>query len=382
MSSSSSKSTGGKSDSPKIGKPGTEALQQLLDKLDALDGNDFRNRRSSARCSYRKLDVPIRVHHPGGSTSVKAVATRNLSANGIGFLYTSFLHNGTRVEAVLKRRLGGEDTIQGKVVFCAHVAGVFHQVGIRFNEKIFPKLYLDPGSYDEVDSEAPTDVASLAGRVLYIDDQEMDRALMKHHLRGTKIEFFSCPGEKEAVELVQSQQFDVIMCDLNLESGPGEAAIKAVRNAGYGGPICLTTAETSPSRLKTAQDAGAAAVLAKPYEQSKLLSILSGWLSTVNKAEMIVSSLAAQADMKEMLEKYVDGVHELVKEIQHSADQENLDRLRVLCMNLKGSGSGYGFATLSEAAKEAVKSLDATMSAAESAIQVQRLIDICRRVSA
>jgi CheY-like chemotaxis protein len=382
MSASPKPSSASKAESARYGKAGTEVLNQLLDKLDALDAGDFRNRRSSARCVYRKTDVPVRIHHPGGSTSFKAVASRNLSATGLGFLYTSFLHNGTRVEVVLKRRLGGEDTIVGKVVFCAHVAGVFHQIGVKFGEKIFPKLYLDPGSYDEVDGEAPVDAARLSGRVLYVDDQEMDRILMKHHLKPTKIEFVGVPGEKEALAEIAKGRFDVVLCDLNLETGPGEQVVKAIRNAGYNGPICMVTAETSQARLRAAQEAGAAGVLGKPYEQAKLIALLAGWLGSTNKEEQIVSTLSGQTDSVDMLEKYVASVHEQIKEIQASAEQEQLEKLRVHCMNLKGSGSGYGFAVLSEAAKEAVKSLDATMSAAESAVQIQRLLDICRRLVA
>jgi CheY-like chemotaxis protein len=365
----------------KIGKAGSDAIQMLLDKLDALDSDDFRNRRNSTRCVFRRMDVVTKIHHPGGSTSVKAVATRNLSSNGVGFLYTSYLHTGTRVEVTLKRRLGGEDVIHGKVVFCAHVAGVFHQVGVRFNEKIFPKLYLDPGSYEEVDSSTQIDASTLGGRVLYIDDQEMDRLLLKHHLRETKVELTAVPGEKEALAAIAAGKFDVILCDLNLETGPGEAVIKTVRNNGYSGPICLVTAESSPSRLQAAQEAGAIGVLSKPYEQTKLIALIGSWLNATNKSEQIISAVAQQADMKEMLERFVGSVHEMAKEIQLASEREELDRLRQMCMNLKGNGTGYGFPVLSEAAREAVKSLDATMSAAESAVQIQRLLDICRRLS-
>ncbi|MFT3788508.1 MAG: response regulator [Tepidisphaeraceae bacterium] len=366
--------------SGKIGKTGVETINTILDKLDSVDDSAFRNRRSSSRCAFRRTDVPVRIHHPGGSTTAKVVYTRNLSASGVGFIYPSFLHTGTRVEAVLKRRLGGDDLLVGKVVFCAHVGGVFHQVGVKFEQKIFPKLYLDPGSYEEGEVEAPSNVAELAGHVLYVDDQELDRALLKHHLKGTKLELTAVTNAKEALVSLGSGKYDLVLCDLNLEGGTGEEAIKRIREQGYRGPICLVTAEHAPARLKAAQEAGAIGVLTKPYEQQKLLAMLGSWLNGTS-GEPIISTLAGQSDVSAILSKFVARVHESAKELQINFESDNIEKLRQMCMAIKGTGSGYGFAALSEAAREAITSIDSTMSVAESAIQIQRLIDMCKRTT-
>lgn len=369
--------------SARIGRPNADALTALLDKLDALDdsGSSHRNKRQSVRCTFRRCDVNIRIHHPGGTTTARAVATRNLSANGIGFLYPSFIHTGTSCEVTLTRRLGGADLIKGKVVFCAHVGGVFHQVGMKFDEKIFPRLYLDPGSYAEVEADVPSDVTSLKGNVLYIDDQEMDRLLMTHHLKATSIRLTSVATQKDALAELQRTNFDVVLIDLNLETATGEEVVKLIRTGGYTGPVAAVTGETSPMRLQAAQSAGASAILAKPYEQPKLLALLGTWLNGATPSDPIYSTVEAGSDLAPMLAKYVENVRTLAQQLQVCADKDNFDKLRNICVALKGSGSGYGFGTVSDAAKEAVKNLDATMSAAESAVQVQRLIDICKRVS-
>lgn len=368
--------------SGKIGKPGPDKLNAILDRLDAADDSGHRNKRSSTRCTFRRTDVPIRVHHPGGTSTTRTVATRNLSANGIGFLYPGFVHVGTRCELTLKRRLGGSDTVQGKVVFCGHIGGTFHQIGVRFDDKIFPKLYLDPGSYEDVETEAPADRSKLTGRVLYLDDQEMDRMLVQHYLRDTQIELVTVGLLKEAVEEQARKAFDLLLIDLNLTDCPGEMAIKELRDKGHQGPILLVTAETSPQRLAAAQKAGAVAVITKPYEATRLYGLIANWLGGGSAGtDAIFSSLPNASDMKAMLEKYVATVRSLAVEIQRSFEADEYERCRAICIGIKGSGSGYGFPQLSEAAKEAVKSLDATMSAQESAVQIQRLLDLCRRVA-
>lgn len=359
-------------------KSAGDVLAALLDRLDAQETDDAASKRGTVRCVYRKTEVPIRIHHPGGSTVVKGVATRNLSAHGVGFLYGGFLYAGTRMEIVLKRRLGGEDVLRGKVTTCTHVAGVLHQVGCKFDDKIFPRLYLEPGSYEELDVDIPEDTTKLKGNVLYLDDQEVDRMLLKHHLKKTLITLDAVKSPEEAVERIKATTFDLVFCDLNLESMSGEQAVKTIRAAGYKGPICLVTAETSPHRLKAAQDAGAVGVLFKPYERDKLISLMTNYISSPD--QLIMSSMSDNADMVPMIARYVESIRGTCVEIQQSIENDNIDKIRTIAMTIKGTGVGYGFAQLSEAAKESVKSLDATCSIGESQVQIQKLIDMCKRV--
>jgi hypothetical protein len=118
----------------------------LLDRLDATDAlNPHKNRRRAPRIPYRKNNVTIRIHHPGGSTAASYVSTRNLSDGGISFLYHGFLYKGTHVEVVLTRLTGGEDVHAGVVQHCALVQRMYHLIGVQFTIKIAPELYLrDP----------------------------------------------------------------------------------------------------------------------------------------------------------------------------------------------------------------------------------------------
>ncbi|MBC7782707.1 MAG: PilZ domain-containing protein [Burkholderiales bacterium] len=125
---------------------------QILDRLDVQDrSNPARNKRTGQRVVYRKNDVAVRVYHPGGSATSCLVATRNLSSGGASFLYEGFLHRGTRVEIVLLRRVGGHDVARGVVTHCELIARNAHLVGVKFETRIFPKIYLDPEEWGILD---------------------------------------------------------------------------------------------------------------------------------------------------------------------------------------------------------------------------------------
>lgn len=256
----------------------TVTVHTVLDRLDAIDDSRFRNRRGAARHKFRRMLLPVRVRHPGGSISDSRVATRNLSNNGVGFLYNSFLHNGTRVSITLPRKLGGKDVIEGKVVYCQHVAGVFHQIGVRFDQKIFATLYAeDEAKAGDVAGDS-TVTAVFGGKLLVIDPQPMDRALVGHHLRATATKVTGVESLIAAVEMLKAGEvFEAVLCELDVTApGDGIATTFAqLRGAGHSGAIVVGTPTIlSPSVRGALIEAGAVAVLTKPYDAGALQAAL------------------------------------------------------------------------------------------------------------
>lgn len=365
----------------KSGRMSEAERKALLDRLDAADAeNPAKNRRAMARIPFRRTDVACRIYHPGGSMTTAAIATRNLSVGGTSFLYHGFLHKNTKIELVLARRLGGEDVIAGVVTHCQHIVRSYHLIGMRFAAKIFPKLYLDPADWNALSDGAPVDAATLSGHVLHLDESEMDRLLLTHHLSGTKIDLTSVATPAEAVERIKAKLPDVVLCDA--ATGGVAAVVKLLRDAGFHGPVGLLTAETAPAAMKAATEGGAAAVLAKPYDAGKMLSMLGTWLSSgAAEGEAIYSTLAESPATKPLIEQYVQRVRVLVRDLQKAVQGGDLKSVRAVCQTLRGTGAGFGFAAVTQIAKEAVTTLDETQSVNEAAAHLQQLEMTCRRLT-
>ena len=356
----------------------------MLDRLDALEEkNPAKNKRAGARVSFRKNDVSVRIFHPGGSMSSSVVATRNLSAGGLSFLYPGFLHAGTKVEIILKRRFASDDVIRGSVQHCALVDRRFHQIGVRFEQKIHPKVYLDPTEWGELDEGSTVDRDLLEGTILHLDDQEIERMLVQHFLKGTKIKVVSCATLSEAVEAMKKTNIDCFLCDLLMDNGGGEKAIATFREAGYAGPIALVTAETSSARIKKANDAGASALLTKPFDSGKLIALLAAWLNAgAAGEEPIHTTLATDGELAPLVEQYVARLRTMGRELRRSLDSKDLEGLRRVCQAVKGTAGGFGFGRVAELAREAVHCLDSSTSISDSALQIQQLESACFRAVA
>ena len=296
----------------------------------------------------------------------------------MGVLHTGFLHIGTKIEVTLARRAGGDDVIHGTIVYCVHVAGSFHHLGVRFDQKINPQHYVSRESLEQAEGNGtPT---TLAGKLLHFDDSEVDRKLLAHYIKGTKIELTSMTSSENIVDAIKQNAFDLVLCEGNFKQTTGEALIANLRAAGYAGRVIIITSETAPDRLRGLKQAGATGMLGKPYDQTKLFSLIGPFLKRASADSNVVSALAAQPEMKSLIERYVANVQQLANDIEGAIRDNQLDRMRQICSSLKSSGTSYGFAMLSEMSKETLRSLDATMSLTDSNAQIRKLLDLCKRV--
>jgi CheY-like chemotaxis protein len=372
-------------DSVRLGRFTTAQIHAILDRLDALEEqSQDQKRRKTPRYSYRWPGLSMHITQPGGGVRDVKVQSRNLSAAGMSILFSGFLYNDTQVTVRLRKQHFGEEAVAGHVAWCRHITGPLHSVGIRFNARIFTKLFVDPGVLGTQEQSERVDPATMEGSVLMIDDQLMDRLLFEHQLGATKIKAATVGTVAEALAKLAAESFDIVVSDLNLAEMKGEDAFKQIRAAGYKGAMVAVTAETAPARIEAAQAAGAAAIIRKPYDFDVLMATLAAFLKDggVTDDQLIHSTVADKPGFAKVLPQYVDGVKGLAVVIKQALDEGNFQSVRNHCLTLKGSGAGFGFAQLSEAARETCRVLDATRSLAESATLIESLLQICRRMTA
>ncbi len=369
-----------------------QQLKSLLDRLDARDAaDDGRRDRRSARATFRRSGVRIIVHHPGGSTTERTVLTRDLSAGGLSFIHGGYLHIDTRCDVELDRYVGGKDSVRGQVQRCEHIAGHWHTVGVKFDRRVFPKLYLDPEHAESADLDV-RNPQSIVGRVLLLDDSELDRRLMQHHLRRTRVELTGVATLADAVEAIASQSVDnpfkLAIVDLNLAGDEAslapEEVVSRVLNAAVP-KVAACSAESNPVRLQSARQAGACGILAKPYDNERLALVhcylarkcrrVRGWRgSTSIKHVRSTGNAAADQGVRAKAGEDAD-------RLRVAAGEEDLATCRAIAMGLRGGGTSFGFDVVSEAASEALTGLDSTMSVADTTVAIQRLQEVCLRIT-
>jgi CheY-like chemotaxis protein len=354
---------------------------KLLSRLDETPtGQRGRDRRRYRRWEYRMSDIAVLVQHPGGGTGRYLVCARNISAGGISFIHGGYLHPGSECRVVLPRRDGLPLAVSGTIVHCRYVESSFHEIGIQFSQEIDPASVLQPSEGEAVEmGDRTQELPALEGQMLVVDESPSDRRLMTHQLSATGLDLTMVETTGAALDALRRRDFQLVLCDLNLEDD-AVRMIKKIRKTDYKGPIIVITAESSAARLGEARAAGANEIIGKPYNPIYLASLLAEWLEAPPVDHPIYSSVEEKPGMAELIADFIEQTQREAHQLEKALAGGEVSGVRELCLGLAGSGTGYGFDSLTEAARNALTALDTSQSRKDIEGPLRRLISVCQRL--
>ncbi len=372
-------------DTLRISQAERDELLAMLNSRSAGDG-EAENARRHTRVDFNAPRVAVTFLHPGGVETKCLVTARNISVAGIGFLHGGFLHFGSECVVELPTLYGDTRTIRGRVRACRHVSGNIHEIGLQFDREIDPYEFLEPGDAPSAGVLQTVDPATLKGSVLAIESSTADARLLQHHLKASEVTLEVKAEFAEAESVIASGGFGaVLMSDAALGPNGGADGLQDARAHGYEGPVVAMTAESKPEWLAAIRKIGYADVLVKPYDAAKLYAVLAQALPADGGARAgsgkIYSTLNASDDVGELLESFLKEVDATIKELHSLRRSGSFEKIRSVCLSLKGSGEGYGYPRFSDAAREVVDSIDKDADAERVEIDLKRLELVFQRLA-
>jgi signal transduction histidine kinase/DNA-binding response OmpR family regulator/HPt (histidine-containing phosphotransfer) domain-containing protein len=303
---------------------------------------------------------------------------------------------GLTISRQLARLLGGDVTVQSTP-----------DVGSTFC------FWIDAGSCEGVEMITDLAEATLAGRpepdnaqeifirgrILLAEDGRDNQRLISTHLRTAGAEVTVADNGHKAVEAALSQRFDLILMDMQMPVMDGYTAVAELRRRGFAMPIIALTAYAMSEDRCKCLDCGCTGYLSKPIDKEHLLKSVNHYLgneaaaaekSPVAKSAtpaspmaaggLITSSMLDHPGMKPIIIEYVQGLSGEVAKMQEMLRTEDLQSLKRVVHQLRGSGGGYGFDAISQAATIAEESIKAAHNLQRIGEEVNSLIQIIRRV--
>jgi len=115
-----------------------------------------------------------------------------------------------------------------------------------------------------------------AKTILYVEDNELNRKIVRDLLRRTSYRLIEAPDGEAGVTIAREQRPDLILMDVQLPKISGIEATRRLRAeaATAATPIIAITSFALSGDEQRAKDAGASAYLAKPYSPFALLSLI------------------------------------------------------------------------------------------------------------
>jgi signal transduction histidine kinase/CheY-like chemotaxis protein/HPt (histidine-containing phosphotransfer) domain-containing protein len=205
----------------------------------------------------------------------------------------------------------------------------------------------------------------LNGRILLAEDGLDNQRLISTHLRKAGAEVTIAPNGQVALDLVEHEPFDLILMDMQMPVLDGYGSASKMRKLGYTMPIIALTAHAMADDRAKCINAGCTEYLSKPVDREKLLSTVADYLARARgitggatqtaqsqlsmepqKTQSpggIESEFANDPDMKDLVDEYVQRLPVEVAKMTSLLNSGEIESLRRVAHQLKGSGGGYGF---------------------------------------
>jgi PAS domain S-box-containing protein len=124
-------------------------------------------------------------------------------------------------------------------------------------------------------------VVQLHGRILVVEDHPVNQKLLAHQLREMGLQYVLAASGCEALEKLQTDDFDLVLMDWQMPEMDGLEATWQIRQLPSDVrhiPVIALTANASDGFRDACLAAGATDYLSKPYTEAALAALLMQWL--------------------------------------------------------------------------------------------------------
>ncbi len=208
-------------------------------------------------------------------------------------------------------------------------------------------------------------------KILVAEDGPINRRLIHIVLEQAGAEVGTAENGQVAVELAGSQQYDVILLDMQMPVMDGYTAAQRLRDMGVRAPILALTAHAMKKDEAKCLAAGCSGYLTKPIDPDRLLQGVAVALAARGNAGTpaetgaqraanaspprgrLVSKLPLdQPVYRELVAEFADFADEQVRHMRGALAQRNFGELASLAHALKGTGGTAGFDEFTNPSRE------------------------------
>jgi len=235
------------------------------------------------------------------------------------------------------------------------------------------ELAEEVGELEELDEEEAGTAGEVPpARILIAEDHEVNQQLFRAILESLGHTVDVAFNGKEAVDLAQTNPYDIIFMDVQMPEMNGYEATQALRKIGMEIPIVAATASAVKEEQEKCTEAGMDDLLIKPFKKKDVISILEKWVVNTSPEAPAPEPPAAGAGESEIfnfdravetfmgkrevvlkvLKSFIDKVEAQLPAMEKAAAALDLETLRGEAHSIKGGGLNLEILHLGNKAKE------------------------------
>ena len=206
---------------------------------------------------------------------------------------------------------------------------------------------------DKVEQPKPKEITikkRLNGKVLVAEDVEDNQYLFKLLLDSLSVKYEIVSNGEQAVEKALTDDFELILMDMQMPIMGGLEATNVLRQAGVDTPIYALTANVMKDDLQRHLNAGCSGTIAKPIDRQEFISVVQSVLSEEKEVDSLV---LPQNKLDKLKQAYLSQLPAQSTLISHNLNSMDLLGLMAELHKIKGTAGSYGFMELSQLAGKA-----------------------------
>jgi PAS domain S-box-containing protein len=139
-------------------------------------------------------------------------------------------------------------------------------------------------------------------RLLLVEDNDMNRLLANTILSQYGAEVTEAGNGQVAIEMLRENTYDLVLMDVQMPVKDGIEATKYIRaNIDAGIPIIALTANAYKKEEDRCLQAGMNDFISKPFEESRIVQVVAGWLGKLNRPPVVPKAAAGEDAAAEKL---------------------------------------------------------------------------------
>ncbi|AGP84248.1 MULTISPECIES: hybrid sensor histidine kinase/response regulator [Alteromonas] len=206
-------------------------------------------------------------------------------------------------------------------------------------------------------------------KVLAVDDMEMNLKLLHTWLDHSPIELITTINGQDAVNQCQTQEFDLILMDVQMPGMDGVQATREIRKSplNMGTPIVAVTAHAFKEEQDRLLASGMDDYLPKPIEVDLLITLIKSWCHSIEPGEIVFPSIDWQLALKranqnqdtakEMLDSFIAQLPETIDTLSALWNAKDYNALKAEVHKLHGACCYTGLPRMQHLANETESAL-------------------------
>ena len=195
-----------------------------------------------------------------------------------------------------------------------------------------------PMSETNLNEEIPSPVRTFSGilpkRVIAIDDDPLQLAVMKEMLERNGVDCITCSTAKDVVKAMREKDYDLLLSDIQMIGTSGFELLDLLRNSTVGNsrtiPVVAMTARGDRGN-EVFLKAEFAACIYKPFSSSELISLLSTITTSlpVERKRIDFSAMLSEvSDKKRLLDSFISQSEKDKRELDMALKLKDRKKLR------------------------------------------------------